>query len=344
MYHGRYQPPGTRKQEPEVPKGKPALRWAVFFFVCFIYFCVSTSLWVFHGPFQSLRNYVIDTFDETRHGYLLRPLSLFTLPNSVIAAHALADGGMVSETTPIDEIRTQNFDNNDGSIQLETYNGQTFTAHIMIVDDPKRIKVATTRYLGKRGETVLQMVEDTGAVAGVNGGAFSDANEQGTGAYPLGITMHDGKVITGAGSTGKHAEIAFTSGGQLIAGNYSLADLREKNVQEALSFGPVLVLNGQPVQVPDQGYNPRTAIGQTADGKVILVVTDGRGQYGHLGASMADITAIMLKYHAVTAVDLDGGSSTTMVYHDKLVNTPVDLTGARSVATSIVVMPESRGQ
>lgn len=100
----------------------------------------------------------------------LRPLSLFTLPNSVIEAHALADGGMVSETTPIDEIRTQNFDNNDGSIQLETYNGQTFTAHIMIVDDPKRIKVATTRYLGKRGETVLQMVEDTGAVAGVNGG------------------------------------------------------------------------------------------------------------------------------------------------------------------------------
>jgi exopolysaccharide biosynthesis protein len=52
----------------------------------------------------------------------------------------------------------------------------------------------------------------------------------------------------------------------------------------------------------------------------------------------------MLKYHAKIAADLDGGSSTTMVYNNKLVNTPVDLTGARSVGTSIVVMPQDGGE
>jgi exopolysaccharide biosynthesis protein len=251
---------------------------------------------------------------------------------------------MVSKTIPINEIPTQNYDNGDGTIHLYTYHGETFTAHIMVIDNPKRIKVATTKYLGKSGETVQQMVAIAGAVAGVNGGAFSDTDQQGTGANPLGITIHDGKVITGAHSSEKYPEIAFTNGGQMIAGDYSLAELQQKDVQEALSFGPVLVLNGQPVSVPDQGYNPRTAIGQTADGKVILIVTDGRGQYGQLGASMTDITELMLKYHAKIAADLDGGSSTTMVYNNKLVNTPVDLTGARSVGTSIVVMPQDGGE
>ncbi|GMA61697.1 phosphodiester glycosidase family protein [Alicyclobacillus fastidiosus] len=311
---------------------------------CFVYFLVSTSLWIFHGPFPSVRNYVIDTVDETRHGYLLRPLSLFTLPESVIKAHALANGGMVSQTIPISQIQTQNFDNHSGSIQTYTYQGQTYTAHIMVISDPQRIRVETTKYLGKQGETVQQMVADAGAVAGINGGAFSDNNQQGTGANPLGITISNGKVITGANSHQRYAEIAFTQGGQLIAGDYSLADLQQEGVREALSFGPVLVMNGKPVQTADQGYNPRSAIGQTSDGKVILIVTDGRGQFGHLGASLADMTALMLKYNAVIAADLDGGSSTTMVYNNQLVNTPVDLTGARSVATSFVVMPESGGQ
>lgn len=333
---------GQQRRKGNQPR-RSKKRWVTFTVACFLYIFVSSSLLIFHGPFSAVRNYVIDTFDETRHGYLLRPLSLFTVSNAAIEAHALAKNGMVSETTPISEIATRNYTNGDGAIHLYTYHGETFTAYIMVVDNPKRIRVAVTKYIGQNGETVQQMVNDVGAVAGINGGAFSDTNQQGTGANPLGITMHDGKVITGAGSTAKYPEIAFTSGGQMIAGDYSLSELQQKNVQEALSFGPVLVLNGQPVPVPDQGYNPRTAIGQTASGKVILIVTDGRGQYGQLGASMADITELMLQYHAVIAADLDGGSSTTMVYNGRLVNTPVDLTGARSVATSIVVMPEVGG-
>lgn len=303
-----------------------------------LYAFVSSSLLVFHGPFPALRNYVIDTLDETRHGYLLRPLSLFTLPESVIADHALSDS-LVSDTLPISDIVNRDFHSADNAIHLYTYHGSTFTAYILVVDNPKLVRVAVTKYIGERGETVPQLVQDAGAIAGINGGAFADNNQQGTGAEPLGITIVNGRVVTGANSTSKFPEIGFTSGGEMIAGDYSLADLEKLHVTQALSFGPVLVLNGQPVEVPDQGLNPRTAIGQTVDGKVIMVVTDGRGQFGHLGASMSDLTAIMLQYHAVIAADLDGGSSTTMVYDGRMVNTPVDLTGARSVATAFVVMP-----
>ena len=333
-------PHRTARVHESEAKEKPKRRrgWLGVIVATALYAFVSSSLLVFHGPFPALRTYVIDTLDETRHGYLLRPLSLYTLPESVIADHALS-GSLVSDTLPISDIVSRDFNNADNSIHLYTYHGNTFTAYILVVDNPKRVRVAVTKYIGQRGETVPQLVQDTGAVAGINGGAFADSNQQGTGALPLGITMVDGRVITGADSTAKYPEIGFTSGGQMIAGDYSLADLEKLHVTQALSFGPVLVLNGQPVQVPDQGLNPRTAIGQTADGKVIMVVTDGRGQFGHLGASMADITAIMLQYHAVIAADLDGGSSTTMVYDGRMVNTPVDLTGARSVATAFVVMP-----
>ena len=44
------------------------------------------------------------------------------------------------------------------------------------------------------------------------------------------------------------------------------------------------------------GANPRTAIGQKADGTVLLLVTDGRGASGHLGATAADLIKIMKQY------------------------------------------------
>jgi exopolysaccharide biosynthesis protein len=49
---------------------------------------------------------------------------------------------------------------------------------------------------------------------------------------------------------------------------------------------------------------------------------------------------LMLKYGAVNAANLDGGSSTTMVKDSRLVNEPTDVLGERKIATSFLVMPE----
>jgi hypothetical protein len=54
-----------------------------------IYIYVSTSLWVFHGPFTAVKEYVIESLAITRHAYLLRPLSLFTLSNNVIDKYSI---------------------------------------------------------------------------------------------------------------------------------------------------------------------------------------------------------------------------------------------------------------
>ena len=63
------------------------------------------------------------------------------------------------------------------------------------------------------------------------------------------------------------------------------------------------------------GYNPRTAVGQRADGAVLFLCIDGR-QAGSLGGTYADIIDIMLEYGAVNACNMDGGSSSVMLYRD----------------------------
>ena len=80
-----------------------------------------------------------------------------------------------------------------------------------------------------------------------------------------------------------------------------------------------MIINGEERQIDGKGSgaNPRTAIGQRADGTVLLLVTDGRGASGHLGATAADLIKIMKEYGAVNAANLDGGSSSSMYYNGK---------------------------
>jgi exopolysaccharide biosynthesis protein len=215
----------------------------------------------------------------------------------------------------------------------------TYNAYIMTVSDPKRISMVTTKYLGSQGQTVEDMVKEQNAIAGINGGSFLDTNWQGTGGQAQGIVISDGKVINSSKSP--EDIIGFTSEGRLVSGTYSLNELKDLHVVQALMFGPTLVAHGVGViqGAGDWGYAPRTAIGQRADGTVIMIVTDGRGLTGgnDVGPSLGDIQDLMLQYGAVTAANLDGGSSATMVNHGDLVNEPTDILGERSVATAIIV-------
>ena len=77
-----------------------------------------------------------------------------------------------------------------------------------------------------------------------------------------------------------------------------------------------LIINNEARQMNGMGsgLNPRTAIGQRADGAVLMFVTDGRGKSGHLGASSGDLIEVMQQFEAVNAANLDGGSSSCMYY------------------------------
>lgn len=226
------------------------------------------------------------------------------------------------------------------TISLTTYQSKTFAANVMLIQDPKRVQIAVTKYNGNVGQTVSDLVTQNHALAGVNGGAFRDTGWQGTGGLPQGITIVNGKVITGQPS-GNEPVIALTKTGALVVGPYTLKQLQGMNVEQAVTFGPVLVQDSKDMiaGAGGWGFAPRTAIGQTADGTIILAVTDGRYIHGanDMGASMQDMAQLMLHYGAVVAANLDGGSSTTMFYNGKLVNQPSDVLGEREVATAVIV-------
>ena len=96
---------------------------------------------------------------------------------------------------------------------------------------------------------------------------------------------------------------------------------------------------GNPVAVTGSGggLNPRTVIGQRADGAVLLLTIDGR-QPQSLGASYEDCIQVMLDYGAINAANLDGGSSTQMVYQGETINVCASLYGPRRLPTAFIVM------
>ena len=103
-----------------------------------------------------------------------------------------------------------------------------------------------------------------------------------------------------------------------------------------------LIINGEKRKLNGMGSgaNPRTAIGQTADGRILLLVTDGRGSNGHLGATASDLIDIMYSYGAVNAANLDGGSSTCMYYNGKWLQNSVTFYYATSswrIPTAVLV-------
>jgi large repetitive protein len=88
----------------------------------------------------------------------------------------------------------------------------------------------------------------------------------------------------------------------------------------------------------DTVRHPRTAVGTTPDGRMLLVVVDGRqGKYS-AGMTLAELTALMTRLGAVNALNLDGGGSSAMVVNGRVVNRPSDPTGERPVANALAVV------
>ena len=109
-------------------------------------------------------------------------------------------------------------------------------------------------------------------------------------------------------------------------------------LRDAVSFGPVLMVNGERAKVEGTGggLNPRTAIGQRADGLYVYLFIDGRQPHS-LGATYKDLIDVMEQYEAVNACNMDGGSSSVMFYQGELLNVCASLYGSRKMATSWLV-------
>lgn len=118
-------------------------------------------------------------------------------------------------------------------------------------------------------------------------------------------------------------------------GRFAIIDETEVTAQELLdsgvvqlfAFGPSLLENGEvQVSASDEvsrakSNNPRTAIGIIDDLHYMIVVADGRTSESE-GLSLLELAELMESYGCVTAYNLDGGGSSTMVFNGVVVNQP----------------------
>lgn len=230
---------------------------------------------------------------------------------------------VVTETEPVipDKHADQLSLKGDG-LEIYDVHGPSYSGKMMVVHDPSRLMVGVCGDYtkGVSGKTLSSMAQSYNATAAVNGGGFVDQNGLGDGGTPTGLVITGGKLVYG--STGSRYDvIGFNKNNIFIVGSMTGQQALDAGIRDALSFGPILVMNGKASSVSGTGggLNPRTAIGQRANGAVLLLVVDGR-QATSLGATYKDLIEIMLDYDAVNAANLDGGNSSGMYYNGSIVN------------------------
>ena len=272
-----------------------------FFVFVAIFFALTSPFVVLFGPFDNLKRTVVGAILKSRHPQYITWLFSQEEIDEIL-------GGISS--TPKQELF--------------------------------KFKARTDSTLTLKNIDSSGIAERVGAVAAINAGGFYDANGTGTGRQPYGFILHDGKYLLGQDASDEEENefVGFTKDGNLIVGNYSKAELKEKDVVEGISFGPALIVNGEKMITHGDGgwgVGPRTAIGQRKDGTVLFLVIDGRQPGYSVGATLRDIQNIMYEEGAVIAANLDGGSSSTLYYNGKVINKPADLLGERMIPTAFVV-------
>jgi hypothetical protein len=156
----------------------------------------------------------------------------------------------------------------------------------------------------------------------------------------------NGAVLLARGSQVAKLQAEATPGTPLLTRLILQPDWLSSGVTDGLGGGPVIVRSGKPVWTAGEDFlpsqlgprNPRTAVGQRADGKIILLAVDGRRRGFSVGMTNWELAQAMVRLGAVTASALDAGGSTTMAFDGKLLNRPSDPGGERSVAESLAVL------
>lgn len=126
-----------------------------------------------------------------------------------------------------------------------------------------------------------------------------------------GVAKRNGEIIRRVKDTNKI--VGFTKDGKMQIGG----DLN--NMYNACEYSPVLVKDSKAVYTGNEGTRiARTAIGQTANGDILLLVVDGDDT--SKGATLQEVTAIMQKYGAVNASNLSDGSCSIMWWNGRVIN------------------------
>ena len=338
-------------------KGKTILK----ILIILIALLVCTGLFLLYGPYDGFRNWLITTAMTTmNHQYLATWFYSDETIQEVLKNNRVDE---IDENTNVEQIYKKDEakekkkqvtyeneyerqilekDEKNNDYKVIKIKGNGFEGYLVAIYDASRVKVATTKYIGSSGQYLTDIAKQNNALVAINGGGFEDEGGQGSGGFPLGITVKDKKYISTNSYYGSGGLIGFDDNNNMIIGKMDVSQAKSYNIRDAVTFSPFLITNGKASRVQGNGgwgTGPRTAIGQRKDGIVLFLVLDGR-TIQNPGAQINDMIDIMQNYGAVTAANLDGGTSTALVINGKIVNNPTNLSGnhsTRPICTAFIL-------
>ena len=205
--------------------------------------------------------------------------------------------------------------------QYRAYDSNIYVADVEVTDGTSILSAFANNTYGRNiTDTTSDMAEENNAVLAINGDYY--------GARQSGYVIRNGVVYRNQGSNGEDMVISKDGTLSFISESDTNTDsLIQKQAWQVLSFGPVLVENGQiAVTENDEvgmamASNPRTAIGTVAKNHYLFVVSDGRTSES-AGLSLYELANFMKSLGATNVYNLDGGGSSTMVFQGEVVNNP----------------------
>ena len=343
----------------------PIKRWIVnSITIIYILGCI-VFINLLYGPVPKFREWLITTAMETmNHQYLCRIFYSDAYINNLLSNNFLVEPDQEMDTDLVETIDDKKIkifeydEENEYEVKMfknhaedEIYrlirfkvNGQN--AYLAVVYDPAYCEFLASKNVFVSGEYIVDMAKRTKALIAVNGGRFIDPTNKSNGNNPAGVTIQKHKIITDYDYSGTWGVIGFNRDNILVLyKNKNAQQLLDAGVRDAVTSVPFLIVNGVPAFTKGNGgygFAARTAVGQRKDGVTLILVVDSNETRTN-GASMKDLTDIMLNYGAINAAALDGGTSTVMVENGVTISRPINGSlkhVTRPVATGLVVNPE----
>jgi exopolysaccharide biosynthesis protein len=304
---------------------------------------IGIPLLLFYGPFPQFRKLWINTaMYSSRHQYLATALYTqkyidkvlyIPFPSGQTNNDPLAETN--TNTVNFDEINTDTVSFagiNTDTVIFAGIKGDYFRGYIIKIEDPRRLSLVHAG--NEEGKYLEDLVAAQKALGGINGGGYRDDKKRG---LPWGTLIANGEIVSACTEHREHTIGGLNAANKLIVGRMTDNDITRQNFQWAFEFGPILIINGEKtaLNVYSGGLSPRTAIGQTKEGHILMVVIDGR-QTSSIGATFQDVQMVLFANGAINAIGLDGGASSCMVYQGELVNSPSEGKRGRLLPSAIV--------
>ena len=172
-------------------------------------------------------------------------------------------------------------------------------------------------------------------VAAPNDGVDRDFVVDTVGCSASALKTNGGVVIAAAAATEEATQLLTLVPGTPMRLHWTFG---WPDVFDAVGGVPMLLRDGSPTPIcASCALQPRTAVGVTASGQILLVVVDGRSRRSR-GVTLGQLRNILRDLGAVTALNLDGGGSSEMVVQGQVVNQPSE-GHERHITNAILVLP-----